>query len=58
VYLEEGHGPKGHRPKGNDHVVDAVRCCLLIREQLREGSSWDKPTVDFVMPLVTDPVFV
>jgi len=52
----KGHGPKGHGPKGNDHVVDAGGCCLLVREQLREGGNWDKPTVDFVMPLVTDPL--
>jgi hypothetical protein len=44
--------------KGNDHIIDALRCALLIREQFQEGSGLEQPTVDFVVPLVTDPVFV
>jgi hypothetical protein len=42
--------------KGNDHVIDAVRCALLIREQMQEGSGLEQPTVDFVVPLITDPL--
>jgi len=42
--------------KGNDHIVDAVRCALLAREQgkLDQGA---QETVS-LMPLVTDPVFL
>jgi hypothetical protein len=42
--------------KGNDHIIDAVRCALLVREQFQEGSGLEQPTVDFVVPLVTDPL--
>ena len=44
--------------KGNDHIIDAVRCALLIRQQLQEGSSWDKPMANLPIPVVTEPVFV
>jgi hypothetical protein len=42
--------------KGNDHIIDAVRCALLIREQMQEGSGLEQPTVEFVIPLITDPL--
>ena len=42
--------------KGNDHIVDAVRCAMLAHEQNRlEGAR--EETVS-VMPVITEPVFV
>jgi hypothetical protein len=42
--------------KGNDHIVDAVRCVMLVRE---EGNldPLDEETVS-LKPVLTDPVFV
>lgn len=42
--------------KGNDHIVDAVRCAMLSHEQNRLDGAREE-TVS-VMPVVTDPVFV
>jgi len=41
--------------KGNDHIIDAVRCAMLARERgkLDEGREENVSLV----PLVTDPVF-
>ena len=42
--------------KGNDHIIDAVRCAMLVRE---EGS--DEEDSCFIkmdcMPVLTDPIF-
>ena len=41
--------------KGNDHVVDAVRCAMLVRDQERlDGLHEVTPTV---YPRLTDPIF-
>jgi hypothetical protein len=43
--------------KGHDHIIDAVRCAVLVRELSRiapEGAS----LVPVWTPLLTDPVFV
>ena len=42
--------------KGNDHIIDAVRCAMMVREQdrLDMGGGGVAP----LMPLVTDPVFI
>ena len=42
--------------KGNDHIVDAVRCAMLAHEQ-GALDSVNEETVS-LMPLVTDPIFV
>ena len=43
--------------KGNDHVIDAVRCALLAKEMERLGQI--NPTVEevYLEVLVTDPIF-
>ncbi len=42
--------------KGNDHIVDAVRCAMLAHEQ----GSLDEVTEETVcvMPVLTDPIFI
>ena len=42
--------------KGNDHIIDAVRCALLVREQANLDQVAEE-TVSLV-PVMTDPVFV
>jgi len=42
--------------KGNDHVVDAVRCAMLAREQSVLNQVGEE-TVSLV-PLTTEPVFI
>ena len=42
--------------KGNDHIIDAVRCAMLIREE--ESLDLGGEEVVSVMPVLTDPVFV
>lgn len=42
--------------KGNDHIIDAVRCAMLVREQ-RSLDQITEETV-CVMPVVTDPIFI
>jgi len=42
--------------KGNDHVVDAVRCAMLVRDQERLDRISE--VVPCVMPVMTDPVFI
>jgi hypothetical protein len=43
--------------KGNDHIVDAMRCALLRRAQDR-GDGYDpvEVVVSFT-PMATDPIF-
>lgn len=41
--------------KGNDHIIDAVRCAMLVREQ-RSLDQITEETV-CVLPVLTDPVF-
>ena len=41
--------------KGNDHIIDAVRCAMLVREQANLDQVGE--TVSSV-PVMTDPVFV
>ncbi|MBI5788960.1 MAG: hypothetical protein HZA78_08920, partial [Candidatus Schekmanbacteria bacterium] len=45
-------------PKGNDHIIDAVRCALLIREQFRDDSVWGQVVTEIPIPLLTDPIFI
>ena len=42
--------------KGNDHIIDAVRCAMLAREQ----GSLDQVSEETVciMPVLTEPVFL
>jgi hypothetical protein len=42
--------------KGNDHIIDAVRCALLAREQA-DLDQFGEETVSLV-PILTDPVFI
>ena len=42
--------------KGNAHIIDAVRCALLVREQANLDQVGEE-TVSLV-PVMTDPVFV
>ena len=42
--------------KGIDHIIDAVRCALLVREQANLDQVGEE-TVSLV-PVMTDPVFV
>lgn len=42
--------------KGNDHVIDAVRCPLLAQEQANLEQVGEK-TVSLI-PVLTDPVFI
>jgi hypothetical protein len=41
--------------KGNDHIIDAVRCAVLVRELGRLNFT-DNQTV-YVMPILTAPIF-
>jgi len=41
--------------KGNDHIVDAVRCAMLARDQQRLDQIDE--IVPAVMPVLTDPIF-
>jgi len=41
--------------KGNDHIVDAVRCAMLAREQ--QGLDDIEVVVPNVTPVMTDPIF-
>lgn len=41
--------------KGNDHIIDAIRCAMLAREQgSLEGTTTERSCV---MPLLTNPLF-
>ena len=42
--------------KGNDHIIDAVRCALLAREQANLDQIGEE-TVS-LKPVLTDPVFI
>jgi hypothetical protein len=42
--------------KGNDHIVDAVRCAMLAHEQGALDSVREETVC--VMPLLTDPIFI
>jgi len=42
--------------KGNDHIVDAVRCAMLAREQATLDTMSEE-TVS-IMPVLTNPVFI
>ncbi|MCE5314621.1 MAG: hypothetical protein ABFD49_11755 [Armatimonadota bacterium] len=41
--------------KGNDHIVDAVRCAVLAHEQVALDQVREE--IVFVMPVLTDPIF-
>ncbi|MHB9038317.1 MAG: terminase large subunit domain-containing protein, partial [Armatimonadota bacterium] len=41
--------------KGNDHIVDAVRCAMLAHEQGQLDAVAEETVC--VMPLLTDPIF-
>jgi len=42
--------------KGNDHIIDAVRCAMLIREQ--ESLDLGGEETVFLKPVLTNPVFI
>ena len=42
--------------KGNDHIIDAIRCAVLIREERNIGVT-DEQLVS-LKPLTTEPVFI
>ena len=42
--------------KGNDHVVDAVRCAVLVRDEERLDGMTE--VVPRLHPLLTDPIFL
>lgn len=42
--------------KGNDHIIDAIRCAMLIREE-SNIEDFDNETVS-LKPVMTDPVFI
>jgi hypothetical protein len=42
--------------KGNDHIIDAIRCAVLIREE-RNISATDETMVS-LKPVLTDPLFI
>lgn len=41
--------------KGNDHIVDAVRCAMLVRDQKRLDEI--EEIVPTITPVLTDPIF-
>ena len=41
--------------KGNDHIVDAVRCAVLVRAQERLDKL--REIIPMVTPVATDPIF-
>jgi len=41
--------------KGNDHIVDAVRCAMLVRDQKRLDQI--EEIVPTITPVLTDPIF-
>jgi len=43
--------------KGNDHIIDAVRCAVLVREMGQLGPS-GRIVVPPWTPLLTDPIFI
>ncbi len=43
--------------KGNDHIIDAVRCALLVRNRFEEDPLGGS-NIEFVIPVLTDPVFI
>ncbi|CAM2070236.1 Intein splicing domain-containing protein [Sulfidibacter corallicola] len=42
--------------KGHDHIIDAVRCAMLVRE--RSQTNQDGGQARCVLPVVTNPVFL
>ncbi len=42
--------------KGNDHIIDAVRCALMVRNRFEEDDPLGGSTIEFVVPLITDPL--
>ena len=43
--------------KGNDHIIDAVRCMALMRERTEFDKQETKFVEVFVAPVATDPIF-
>ena len=54
--LTQGATGKVVYSKGNDHIIDAVRYALLIREE--ESLDQGGEEVISLKPVLTDPVFV
>jgi hypothetical protein len=42
--------------KGNDHIIDAVRCAMLVREQANLDQVGEETVC--LKPVLTDPVFI
>lgn len=42
--------------KGNDHIIDAVRCAMLVREEKNTGEIDN--TMVSIKPVLTDPIFI
>jgi len=43
--------------KGNDHVIDAVRCALLVKDRKAFQAGGPQFEEVFIMPMATDPIF-
>ncbi len=43
--------------KGNDHIIDAVRCALMVRNRFEEDDPLGGSKIEFITPLLTDPIF-
>jgi len=42
--------------KGNDHIIDAVRCAALVRELANQGEAKEETVL--LTPVLTNPIFV
>jgi len=42
--------------KGNDHIIDAVRCAALVRELANQGDAKEETVL--LTPVLTNPIFV
>ncbi len=42
--------------KGNDHIIDAVRCALMVRNRFEEDDPLGGGRIELLVPLITDPL--
>lgn len=42
--------------KGNDHIIDAVRCAALVRELANQGEAKEETVL--LTPVLTNPIFI
>jgi hypothetical protein len=43
--------------KGNDHIIDSVRCALMVRNRFEDEDCIGVVNVPPLIPLLTDPIF-